>query len=61
MLFVEKGGESQIGDELLAYNPMIPQGNEIIFTFMIQYTDTAKRHAYLTSLGRLHSPFVSLS
>jgi hypothetical protein len=26
MLFVEKGGEAQIADELEAYNPMIPQG-----------------------------------
>jgi hypothetical protein len=24
MLFVEKGGESQIEDELAAYNPLIP-------------------------------------
>ena len=27
MLWIEKGGEDQIGDELAAYNPLIPQGS----------------------------------
>jgi hypothetical protein len=26
MLYIEKGGEAQISDELSAYNPLIPQG-----------------------------------
>ena len=30
MLLVEKGGEAQIDDELEAYNPLIPQGSELV-------------------------------
>ena len=29
MLHIEKGGEAQITDELSAYNPLIPKGNEL--------------------------------
>ena len=29
MLFIEKGGDQQLQDELNAYNPLIPKGNEI--------------------------------
>src|SRR3546814_11238775 len=29
MLYIEKGGEEQIEDELRAYNPLIPQGREL--------------------------------
>src|SRR5208337_2805364 len=35
MLHIERGGEAQIADELAAYNPLIPQGNELIATVMI--------------------------
>ena len=27
MLYIEKGGEEQLKDELTAYNPLIPNGN----------------------------------
>lgn len=29
MLHAERGGEEQIADELRAYNPLLPQGNEL--------------------------------
>jgi len=29
MLHAERGGEQQIADELRAYNPLLPQGNDI--------------------------------
>src|SRR5450432_2660159 len=32
MLRIEKGGEEQIAGELAAYNPLIPQGDELIAT-----------------------------
>ena len=51
MLAVEKGGDVQIEDELHSYNPMIPQGNELIFTLMFQYPDPVKRRAALATLG----------
>lgn len=51
MLFVEKGGEDQIPDELRAYNPMIPQGNELTATVMFEVTDGARRLDILRTLG----------
>ena len=51
MLFVEKGGEEQIKDELAAYNPLIPQGNELVFTLMFEIDDPMRRLAILRSLG----------
>ena len=50
MLYVEKGGEDQIADELAAYNPMIPQGNELVATVMLEIDDPARR---ANALGRL--------
>ncbi len=29
MLYIEKGGDAQLTDELEAYNPLIPQGSEL--------------------------------
>jgi hypothetical protein len=51
MLFVEKGGEAQIEDELAAYNPMIPQGNELVATVMLEIDDPMRRATALTRLG----------
>ena len=51
MLFVEKGGEAQIEDELGAYNPMIPQGNELVATVMLEIDDPARRATVLARLG----------
>ena len=36
MLRIEKGGEDQIVGELEAYNPLIPQGQELIATMMLE-------------------------
>ena len=36
MLFIEKGGEEQIADELRAYNPLIPKGSELVATVMLE-------------------------
>src|SRR5450755_5018176 len=43
MLRIEKGGAEQIEGELEAYNPLIPQGNELIATFMIEIEDADRR------------------
>jgi hypothetical protein len=51
MLYVEKGGEAQIADELSAYNPMIPQGNELVATVMLEIDDPARRATVLARLG----------
>ena len=51
MLFVEKGGEAQIQDELEAYNPLIPQGDELVATVMFEVPDPARRMAVLHQVG----------
>ena len=51
MLRIEKGGEEQIAGELEAYNPLIPQGDELIATMMLEIEDADRRNAVLLTLG----------
>ena len=51
MLFIEKGGNAQVEDELLAYNPLMPQGQELVATFMIEIDDPVRRAMRLGKLG----------
>jgi hypothetical protein len=51
MLHIEKGGAAQIADELHAYNPLIPQGNELIATVMFEIDDPVRRGRALARLG----------
>ena len=51
MLYIEKGGEAQIDDELAAYNPLIPQGNELVATVMFEIDDPQRRARELMRLG----------
>ena len=51
MLRIERGGEEQIAGELEAYNPLIPQGDELIATMMLEIEDTRRRNAALLTLG----------
>lgn len=50
MLFIEKGGEAQIEDELAAYNPLIPKGKELVATLMFEIDDPIRRDAELRRL-----------
>jgi hypothetical protein len=51
MLRIEKGGEAQVADELHAYNPLIPNGEELVATVMFEIDDPVRRNAVLSSLG----------
>jgi hypothetical protein len=51
MLHIERGGEEQIADELAAYNPLIPQGRELVATVMFEIDDEARRRTFLGKLG----------
>lgn len=51
MLYIEKGGEDQIADELEAYNPLIPNGRELVATVMFEINDEERRRAFLARLG----------
>jgi hypothetical protein len=61
MLFIEKGGAAQIPDELAAYNPLIPQGSELVATVMFEIDDPVRRARVLASLGGVeHKAFVRI-
>jgi hypothetical protein len=51
MLHIERGGEAQIRDELEAYNPLIPKGDELIATVMFEIEDPLRRDRALARLG----------
>ena len=51
MLFIEKGGEDQIADELRAYNPLVPKGRELVATVMFEIDEPVRREALLAKLG----------
>ena len=53
MLRIEKGGAEQLAGELEAYNPLIPQGDELIATFMIEIEDADRRDRELRRLGHI--------
>lgn len=53
MLFIEKGGEAQIDGELDAYNPLIPNGRELVATMMIEIEDPVRRATMLGKLGHV--------
>lgn len=51
MLFIEKGGAAQVANELDAYNPLIPNGRELVATLMLEIPDEAERRRVLATLG----------
>jgi hypothetical protein len=57
MLYVEKGGEVQIADELAAYNPMIPNGSELTATILFEIDDPRLRASVLGRLGGVENHF----
>jgi len=57
MLLTEKGGEAQVADELEAYNPLIPQGRELVATVMFEIDDPVRREAALRSLADVDRHF----
>jgi hypothetical protein len=51
MLYIEKGGESQIAEEIEAYSPLVPNGRELVATMMIEIEDATIRTRELSRLG----------
>ena len=51
MLYIERGGEEQIADELSAYAPLVPNGRELVATMMIEIEDEGMRRRELARLG----------
>jgi Protein of unknown function (DUF3501) len=55
MLYIEKGGLAQAKDELEAYNPLVPNGSELVATFMIEIDDPIRRKHVLDGLGGIEA------
>ena len=51
MLYIEKGGDEQLKDELIAYNPLIPNGKELTATLMFEIDNPVSRAAFLSKVG----------
>ena len=53
MLRTEKGGDAQLADELAAYNPLIPNGRELVATMMLEIESPVARARELVKLGNI--------
>ena len=51
MLYIEKGGDEQLKDELAAYNPLIPKGKELVATLMFEIDNPITRASFLGKVG----------
>ena len=51
MLHIEKGGDEQLKDELIAYNPLVPNGKELTATLMFEIDNPVSRGAFLGKVG----------
>ena len=51
MLYIEKGGDNQLEDELRAYNPLIPKGKELVATLMFEIDNPLSRSEFLNKVG----------
>ncbi|MDC1192064.1 DUF3501 family protein [Candidatus Pelagibacter ubique] len=51
MLHIEKGGDKQLKDELIAYNPLVPSGKELIATLMFEIDNPISRAKFLGKVG----------
>jgi hypothetical protein len=57
MLLIEKGGPAQVADELQAYNPLIPNGSELVATIMFEIDEPVRRETTLARLGGVEDCF----
>lgn len=57
MLLVEKGGAEQLQDELTAYNPLIPQGDELVATVMFEIDNPVQRELFLGTRAGIEDRF----
>ena len=55
MLYIEKGGDDQLQDELKAYNPLIPKGKELVATLMFEIDNPVSRTAFLNKVGEIEN------
>ena len=51
MLYIEKGGDEQLKDELTAYNPLVPKRKEFVATLMFEIDNPVSRSDFLSKIG----------
>ena len=51
MLYIEKGGDEQLKDDLTAYNPLVPNGKELTATLMFEIDNPVSRASFLGKVG----------
>ena len=51
MLHIERGGDEQLKDELAAYNPLVPNGKELVATLMFEIDNPLSRAEFLNKVG----------
>jgi hypothetical protein len=51
MVFIENGGDAQIKEEIEAYKSLVPTGNDLISTLMVEIDNPIKRAEILSKLG----------
>ena len=51
MLHIEKGGDEQLKDELIAYNPLVPNGKALTATLMFEIDNPLSRAVFLGKVG----------
>ena len=51
MVYIEDGGDEQINDEILAYKSLVPDGQELVATVMVEIDNPTKRSEFLGKMG----------
>jgi len=51
MVFIENGGGEQIKEEIEAYKSLVPSGNNLVATLMVEVDNPIKRASLLSKLG----------
>ena len=58
MIYIEKGGDEQLKDELIAYNPLVPNGKELTATLMFEIDNPVSRATFLGKVGGIEQKIV---
>ena len=60
MVYIEDGGEEQINDEILAYKSLVPNGQELVATVMIEIDNPLKEPNFLQKWEGLKSKSIKI-
>ncbi len=55
LIYIENGGAAQLADELEAYSPLVPRGDELVATVMFEIDDAARRKTQLVRIGGIEN------